>query len=185
MNVPLRGTVQYTPVPRRLVKQMVLHFQVTGMEEAKVLNGKMNGVYPALFLLSGEPSAESVAAAPDTRTEFTVTLTRAKAQAGNTDPAYRASADIRLLGLLCPDGGTSYDCRLQLQVRNSVGEAYSASVDMNETLTDIINLYAGELPADETIEVNIGVDLMNTVLTAVVKGWTEGSGEGWVGARKR
>ena len=71
------------------------------------------------------------------------------------------------------------------QVRNSVGEAYSASVDMNETLTDIINLYAGELPADETIEVNIGVDLMNTVLTAVVKGWTEGSGEGWVGARKR
>lgn len=181
VNVPLRGTVQYTPVPRRLVKQMVLHFQVTGMEEAKVLNGKMNGVYPALFLLSGEPSAESVAAAPDTRTEFTVTLTRAKAQAGNTDPAYRASADIRLLGLLCPDGGTSYDCRLQLQVRNSVGEAYSASVDMNETLTDIINLYAGELPADETIEVNIGVDLMNTVLTAVVKGWTEGSGEGWVG----
>ena len=110
VNVPLRGTVQYTPVPRRLVKQMVLHFQVTGMEEAKVLNGKMNGVYPALFLLSGEPSAESVAAAPDTRTEFTVTLTRAKAQAGNTDPAYRASADIRLLGLLCPDGGTSYDC---------------------------------------------------------------------------
>ena len=70
-------------------------------------------------------------------------------------------------------------------MRNSVGEAYSASVDMNETLTDIINLYAGELPADETIEVNIGVDLMNTVLTAVVKGWTEGSGEGWVGARKR
>ena len=61
-----------------------------------------------------------------------------------------------MLGLLCPDGGTSYDCRLQLQVRNSVGEAYSASVDMNETLTDIINLYAGELPADETIEVNIG-----------------------------
>lgn len=179
VEVPLRAAVQYAPVPCRLVKQMLLHFQVTGMDEAKVLNGKLNGVYPSVFLLSGEPSAQSIAAAPETRTEFTVTLTRA----GNrgAEPAYTASADIRLLGLLCPENGAGYDCRLHLQLRNSAGEAYSTAVDMNGTLTDIINLYAGTLPVDETIEVHIGLNLLNTVLTAVVKGWTEGSGEGEVG----
>ena len=70
VDVPLQGTVQYTPVPRPLVKQMLLHFQVTGMEEAKVLNGKLNGVYPSVLLLSGEPSEQSISAAP--RNEYVV-----------------------------------------------------------------------------------------------------------------
>lgn len=72
-----------------------------------------------------------------------------------------------------------------MQVRNSGGEMYSASVNMNGTLTDIIRLYAGELPADETVEVELGINLLNAVLTAEVKGWTEGSGEGGVGDYKR
>ena len=41
--------------------------------------------------------------------------------------------------------------------------------------------YKGELPLDKTIEVSVGINLLNTVLTAAVKGWTEGSGEGEVG----
>lgn len=183
VDVPLQGTVQYTPVPRPLVKQMLLHFQVTGMEEAKVLNGKLNGVYPSVLLLSGEPSEQSISAAPETNTSFTVTLTRAETR--NTEPAYMASAEIRLLGLLSPEYGAAYDSRLHLQVRNSGGEMYSASVNMNGTLTDIIRLYAGELPADETVEVELGINLLNAVLTAEVKGWTEGSGEGGVGDYKR
>lgn len=129
VDVPLQGTVQYTPVPRPLVKQMLLHFQVTGMEEAKVLNGKLNGVYPSVLLLSGEPSEQSISAAPETNTSFTVTLTRAETR--NTEPAYMASAEIRLLGLLSPEYGAAYDSRLHLQVRNSGGEMYSASVNMN------------------------------------------------------
>lgn len=182
VDVPLRSTVQYTPVPRRLVKQMLLHFEVTGMEEAKVLNGKLNGVYPSVFLLSGEPSEQSMAAAPRTETEFTVTLTRTGTR--NAEPAYTASADVRLLGMLNPEDGAGYDCRLHLQVRNAVGEAYSAAVDMNATLTDIISLHEGELPVDETIEVEISVNLLDMALTAAVRGWTEGSGEGEVGAYK-
>ena len=183
VDVPLQGTVQYTPVPRPLVKQMLLHFQVTGMEEAKVLNGKLNGVYPSVLLHSGKPSEQSISAAPETNTSFTVTLTRAETR--NTEPAYMASAEIRLLGLLSPEYGAAYDSRLHLQVRNSGGEMYSASVNMNGTLTDIIRLYAGELPADETVEVELGINLLNAVLTAEVKGWTEGSGEGGVGDYKR
>lgn len=182
VDVPLRSTVQYTPVPHPLVKRMLLHFQVTGMEEAKVLEGKLNGVYPSVFLLSGEPSEQSISAAPETGTEFTVTLTRSEIK--NTEPAYTASAEIRLLGLLSPEYGAVYDSRLHLLVRDSFGGVYSVSVDMNVTLTDIINLYAGELPADETIEVDIGVNLLDAVLTAEVKGWTEGNGEGEVGAYK-
>ena len=112
-----------------------------------------------------------------------LTLTRAETR--NTEPAYMASAEIRLLGLLSPEYGAAYDSRLHLQVRNSGGEMYSASVNMNGTLTDIIRLYAGELPADETVEVELGINLLNAVLTAEVKGWTEGSGEGGVGDYKR
>ena len=112
-----------------------------------------------------------------------MTLTRAETR--NTEPAYMASAEIRLLGLLSPEYGAAYDSRLHLQVRNSSGEMYSASVNMNGTLTDIIRLYAGELPADETVEVELGINLLNAVLTAEVKGWTEGSGEGGVGDYKR
>lgn len=52
---------------------------------------------------------------------------------------------------------------------------------MNKTVTDIIDSYEGELPLDKTIEVSVGINLLNTVLTAAVKGWTEGSGEGEVG----
>ena len=55
---------------------------------------------------------------------------------------------------------------------------------MNRILTDIINLYAGELPVDETIEVNINVNLLDMVLSAVVESWTEGSGEGYIGTHK-
>lgn len=176
VEVPLRGTVQFNPQPRRLVKQMVLHFQVTGMEEAEILSGKLNGVYPSVSLLTGEPSKVSLSAAPDTKTKFSATLTRAAAR--NTEPAYTASANIRLFGLLCPENGTYYDCRLHLQVHNSVDETYSTTVDMNGVMTDIINLYAGELPVDETVEVHIGINWVDSTLVAVVKSWTEGTGEG-------
>ena len=54
VEVTSRGDVRYTPVPLRLVKQVVLRFRVTGVEGATVLNGTLNGVYPSLFLLSGE-----------------------------------------------------------------------------------------------------------------------------------
>lgn len=179
VEVPLRSAVQHTPVPRSLVRQMVLHFRVTGMEEAMVLEGRLNGVYPSVFLLSGSPSAESVAAAPETNTKFAATL--APVEARDALPAYMASADVRLLGLLSPEFGACYDCRLHLQVGNATGETYGATVDMNKTVTDIINSYEGELPLDKTIEVSVGINLLNTVLTAAVKGWTEGSGEGEVG----
>ena len=139
----------------------------------------MNGVYPSVFLLSGSPSAESVAAAPETNTKFAATL--APVEARDALPAYMASADVRLLGLLSPEFGACYDCRLHLQVGNAAGETYGATVDMNKTVTDIINSYEGELPLDKTIEVSVGINLLNTVLTAAVKGWTEGSGEGEVG----
>ena len=66
-------------------------------------------------------------------------------------------------------------------IPGDTGETYGATVDMNKTVTDIINSYEGELPLDKTIEVSVGINLLNTVLTAVVKGWTEGSGEGEVG----
>ena len=178
VEVPLRSAVQHTPVPRSLVRQMVLHFRVTGMEEAMVLEGRLNGVYPSVFLLSGSPSAESVAAAPETNTKFAATL--APVEARDALPAYMASADVRLLGL-SPEFGACYDCRLHLQVGNAAGETYGATVDMNKTVTDIINSYEGELPLDKTIEVSVGINLLNTVLTAAVKGWTEGSGEGEVG----
>lgn len=95
-----------------------------------------------------------------------------------------ASAEIRLLGLLSPEYGISYDSRLYLQVHNSSGKTYDTSVNMNRILTDIINLYAGELPVDETIEVNINVNLLDMVLSAVVESWTEGSGEGYIGTHK-
>ena len=42
----------------------------------------------------------------------------------------------------------------------------------------------GELPVDETIEVNINVNLLDMVLSAVVESWTEGSGEGYIGTHK-
>lgn len=176
VEVPLRGTVQFAPQPRRLVKQMVLHFQVTGMEEAEILSGKLNGVYPSVSLLTGEPSKVSLSAAPDTKTKFSATLTRAATR--NAEPAYTASANIRLFGLLCPENGAYYDCRLHLQVHNSVDETYSTTVDMNGVMTDIINLYSGELPVDETVEVHIGINWVDSTLVAVVKGWTEGTGEG-------
>ena len=182
VDIPLQGTVRYTPVPRRLVKQMWLHFQVTGMEEATILNGKLNGVYPSVFLLSGAPSEQSISAAPVTNAEFTVALTRGKTR--ETELVYMASAEIRLLGLLSPEYGISYDSRLYLQVHNSSGKTYDTSVNMNRILTDIINLYAGELPVDETIEVNINVNLLDMVLSAVVESWTEGSGEGYIGTHK-
>lgn len=161
---------------------MWLHFQVTGMEEATILNGKLNGVYPSVFLLSGAPSEQSISAAPVTNAEFTVALTRGKTR--ETELVYMASAEIRLLGLLSPEYGISYDSRLYLQVHNSSGKTYDTSVNMNRILTDIINLYAGELPVDETIEVNINVNLLDMVLSAVVESWTEGSGEGYIGTHK-
>lgn len=48
VEVTSRGDVRYTPVPLRLVKQVVLRFRVTGVEGATVLNGTLNGVYPSL-----------------------------------------------------------------------------------------------------------------------------------------
>lgn len=176
VEVPLRSSVQFAPQPRRLVKQMVLHFQVTGMEEAEILSGRLNGVYPSVSLLTGEPSRASLSAAPDTKTKFSATLTRAATR--NTEPAYTASANIRLFGLLCPENGAYYDCRLNLQVQNSVDETYSTTVDMNGVMTEIINLYSGELPVDETVEVHIGINWVDSTLVAVVKSWTEGTGEG-------
>lgn len=176
VEVPLRSSVQFAPQPRRLVKQMVLHFQVTGMEEAEILSGRLNGVYPSVSLLTGEPSRASLSAAPDTKTKFSATLTRAATR--NTEPAYTASANIRLFGLLCPENGAYYDCRLNLQVQNSVDETYSTTVDMNGVMTEIINLYSGELPVDETVEVHIGINWVDSTLVAAVKSWTEGTGEG-------
>lgn len=175
VEVPLRSSVQFAPQPRRLVKQMVLHFQVTGMEEAEILSGKLNGVYPSVSLLTGEPSRASLSAAPDTKTKFSATLTRAATR--NTEPAYTAMANVRLFGLLCPENGAYYDCRLNLQVHNS-DETYSTTVDMNGVMTEIINLYAGELPVDETVEVHIGINWVDSTLVATVKSWTEGTGEG-------
>lgn len=186
LEVPLRSTVEHKPVPRNLVKRMTLHFLITGVESSMKLNGRLNGVYPSLLLLSGAPSAASSAAAPETSVRFSATP--APARAGGEGPAlqaspstFLASADIRLLGLLSPEYGSRYDCRLYLQVSGASGDRYEASVDMNRTVTEIIASYDGELPPDKTIEVSIGVNLLNTVLTAAVKGWTEGSGEGEVG----
>lgn len=176
VEVPLRGTVQFAPQPRRLVKLLVLHFQMTGMEEADILSGELNGVYPSVSLLTGQPSKASLSAAPDTKARFAAALTGAAAK--SAEPAYTASADIRLFGMLCPENGANYDCRLHLQVRKSVDETYSTTVDMSGVMTDIINRYAGEFPADETVEVDISISWVDSTLTAVVNSWTEGTGEG-------
>lgn len=180
VEVASRGDVRYTPVPLRLVKQVVLRFRVTGVEGATVLNGTLNGVYPALFLLSGDPPEQSIRTAPETVAKYTATLVQTRTSGA---PSYTASADIRLLGLLNPQkeegagGGTVYDSRLNLSVHNSSGEVYSTTVNMNKPVSEIIDSYGGEIPIDKTIEIDVSVNLLDMNLTAVVQGWTEGNRE--------
>ena len=180
VEVTSRGDVRYTPVPLRLVKQVVLRFRVTGVEGATVLNGTLNGVYPSLFLLSGDPPEQSIRTAPETVAQYTATLVQTR----NTgSPSYTASADIRLLGLLNPQkeegngNETAYDSRLNLSVHNSSGEVYSTTVNMNKPVSEIIDSYGGEIPIDKTIEIDVSVNLLDMNLTAVVQGWKEGNRE--------
>ena len=180
VEVTSRGDVRYTPVPLRLVKQVVLRFRVTGVEGATVLNGTLNGVYPSLFLLSGDPPEQSIRTAPETVAQYTATLVQTR----NTgSPSYTASADIRLLGLLNPQkeegngNETAYDSRLHLSVHNSSGEVYSTTVNMNKSVSEIIDSYGGEIPIDKTIEIDVSVNLLDMNLTAVVQGWKEGNRE--------
>lgn len=180
VEVTSRGDVRYTPVPLRLVKQVVLRFRVTGVEDATVLNGTLNGVYPSLFLLSGDPPEQSIRTAPETVAQYTATLVQTR----NTgSPSYTASADIRLLGLLNPQkeegngNETAYDSRLNLAVHNSSGEVYSTTVNMNKPVSEIIDSYGGEIPIDKTIEIDVSVNLLDMNLTAVVQGWKEGNRE--------
>lgn len=180
VEVTSRGDVRYTPVPLRLVKQVVLRFRVTGVEGATVLNGTLNGVYPSLFLFSGDPPEQSIRTAPETVAQYTATLVQTR----NTgSPSYTASADIRLLGLLDPQkeegngNETAYDSRLNLSVHNSSGEVYSTTVNMNKPVSEIIDSYGGEIPIDKTIEIDVSVNLLDMNLTAVVQGWKEGNRE--------
>lgn len=180
VEVTSRGDVRYTPVPLRLVKQVVLRFRVTGVEGATVLNGTLNGVYPSLFLLSGDPPEQSIRTAPETVAQYTATLVQTR---NTVSPSYTASADIRLLGLLNPQkeegngNETAYDSRLHLSVHNSSGEVYSTTVNMNKPVSEIIDSYGGEIPIDKTIEIDVSVNMLDMDLTAVVQGWKEGNGE--------
>ena len=145
-----------------------------------MLNGTLNGVYPSLFLLSGDPPEQSIRTAPETVAQYTATLVQTR----NTgSPSYTASADIRLLGLLNPQkeegngNETAYDSRLHLSVHNSSGEVYSTTVNMNKSVSEIIDSYGGEIPIDKTIEIDVSVNMLDMDLTAVVQGWKEGNGE--------
>lgn len=178
VEITREDTVAYAPRPERLVKSVMLHFQVTGMEAAEVLQGELNGVYPSLSLLRGTPSSASVSAAPMTKTVFSATLTRTATRSG--DPAYKATAGVRMFGLLCPEDGSAYDCRLHLKVSDTEGDVFQTTLDMNGVMTEVIRFHAGELPADEMVEVEIGIDRVNSTLVAEVKGWTHGSGSGEV-----
>lgn len=145
-----------------------------------MLNGTLNGVYPSLFLFSGDPPEQSIRTAPETVAQYTATLVQTR----NTgSPSYTASADIRLLGLLDPQkeegngNETAYDSRLNLSVHNSSGEVYSTTVNMNKPVSEIIDSYGGEIPIDKTIEIDVSVNLLDMNLTAVVQGWKEGNRE--------
>lgn len=178
VEVSSRGDVRYAPVPLRLVKRIVLRFRVSGVEGATALNGTLNGVYPALFLLSGAPSEQSIRTAPETVARYAAALVQAKPPG---DPSYTASADIRLFGLLNPQKSagaeTVYDSRLHLSVHNSAGKVYSTTVNMNKPISEIIDSYGGEIPIDKTVEIDVSVNLLDMDLEAVVQGWTEGNGE--------
>lgn len=178
IEVSLCDTVRLNPSPRRLVKRMVLHFRVSGLEEVEILHGELNGVYPSLRLLTAEPSTQSIATAPETKTEFSAALTRLSVRSAET--VYIASAELRLFGLLSPKDGECYNCRLNMKLHGAAGSVYDTTLNMDGVLTEIINIHAGALPEEEPVEVNIGIKWVDSTLVAMVNGWTEGSGEGEV-----
>lgn len=180
MEVRLRDTLNFTPVPRPLVKTLHLNFRLAGIGDIESIEGNLYGVYPSVCLLTGKPSAESVEAAPVTSVPF-VGEVRQRLSAGNARTiGYEGVSSVRLFGLLDPQGGKLYDNRLKLNLRLPDHEVRQAEVDMNGTLSDILAQNGGEIPPEVPVKIEIEIKWVNSSLVASVKEWTLGEGTGGV-----
>lgn len=175
MEVLLRDTLYFSPAPGPLVKTLRLNFRLTGIGNISNIEGTLYGVYPSVCLLTGQPSAESVNAAPGTSVSFI-----AQVQHRMKVPDCEAVSSVRLFGLLDPQGGEQYDNRLQLNLRLTDGEVRPAEVDMNEAFSDILAQNGGEIPSELPVDIEIEIRWIGSGLTASVKQWSIGKGEGGV-----
>lgn len=175
MKVLLRDTLHFAPAPRALVKTLRLNFRLTGIENISNIAGTLYGVYPSVCLLTGQPSVESVTAAPTTSVSF-VAKVRQKARTADCEGV----SSVRLFGLLDPQEGEQYDNRLQLNLHLTDGEVRPAEVDMNKAFSDILAQNGGEIPPEVPVDIEIEIRWIGSSLAATVKQWSIGKGEGGV-----
>lgn len=176
LSVLSGDTVEVRTAPRALVKTLRLHFYLTGLAGSGSLDGLLSGVYPSLLLLTGEPPASAISAAPHTVVAFSADLTSESKGLSQLS----ATSSIRLFGLLDPDNGISYDNRLKLNLRDYRGTSRSAEVGLSGVLTEILVACSGELTVEVPVDIFINLQWTDSALVASVKAWSLGEGNGKV-----
>lgn len=175
--IAYRDTFFVHPSVLALIKTLTFRFRVSGSQNVDALECKLYGAYPSVLLLSGEPSPESSASAPGTSVVFTVPLSSAS-RAG--DVSLEGSASVRLLGLLDPRNGLSYDNRLELTLHTPDASTRSGEVSMNGVLSEVLKANGDKLPSEVPVEITVDIRWLNSVLVASVTAWKNGEGGGQV-----
>lgn len=149
------GTVTRSVAVRALAKNISLSFVFSDVLGVQSLAGSLPGGYNAVLLTTDEPTAAAKAAAPDTYTAFSASLS------GNT-----GSAVVRLSGMLNPANGSAYTNRLDLELTTADGKQHPLAIDLTAALTEVMDANGGTLPAE--VEFVIGLD--NTFVPVVTVG---------------
>lgn len=161
-------TIRLWTVPRQLTRSLRLVFALSDVAGVTEIEGLLCGIYPSLSLATGEPSAESVAAAPSHQTAFSV-------EVGTEN---KVAATVRFLGLRNPEGGKAYTNTLLLTLKGSDGWQQQTSVDLTRALTDIYAAGNEEFAFELPTHIEIKIEPTFVSLSAIVVGWTVGEGGG-------
>jgi len=162
LTVSPSDTVRYDPVPVLLTRTLNLVFTLMdGLEVSmESLSGTLYGVYPSVYLYSREPLLEGID--PASQAIIFEAYTTGK----------ESLANLRLFGLYDPAYGETYTSVMELVLVTSDGIHHTFSVDLTETLSEIIAEYGYELP----IELSLPITIRQTEIgiSAGVSDWFPG-----------
>ena len=160
LTVSGTATVRKEPTPVLLTKQLNLIFSLEEnfADEVTDMTGVLPGIYPAVHLYTHQ--GVDIETSPDMATPFETT-------ADGSDRKVR----IYHFGLVDPQHGDHYTSILELQLTMTNGSTATISLDLTETLSDMIDQNNGTLP----MNVSIPIELTKTEIgfTADIGSWIE------------
>lgn len=161
-----------TATAASLTKELALYIHITGLDIVTKVTGTMCGVSPSICFCTGKSGTLSC------RQAFVAEpyLPQPLLAATKSLTTHQYASRMRLFDLLTRENSPAQTNTMDIAIEDGEGNVYSVSVDITQTLQQIISENEGILPINIALDVKLLVYPELAKISSTVEEWKNGAG---------